>query len=671
MNTVLPFIITGIATGSLYAIAGLGLVVTYRTSGVFNFAHGALAAGGAFVFYALRGSDSFGGHEKLSWPIAGIITLLIFGLVVGPALELLTRSLTDAPAAVTVIVTVGLFLAVDGFLLVHYGDVTRIAPQFLPTSGFRISGVNVSWAQVIAAALALGSAIGLYLFLRLSPLGMSMRAVVDNPSLVGLAGQYPTRIRRSAWMIGASFAALSGMLLAPTLGLDATLLTMLVVQAFGGCGVGVFSNLPLTYLGGLVVGVSASLATRYLTTYPLSQLPPAVPFIILMAVLLLVPLRRLPGTRVAARSLRSHARPLSPPTSGVLAVAAVAVIIAVPSVVGAHLPVWIAGMGSTVLFGSLSLLMWTSGQISLCQVAFAALGATTMAHLTHDRVPWLIALVLAGAFTIPFGAVIAIPAIRLSGLYLALVTFGFGLFMQYVIYPTSLMFGSTLTVKASRPHAGPIHADTSDQWQYYVAAAVAVVCIVALIAINRSRFGRLLRGLSESPTMLSTLGLNVNITRLLLFCCSSFFAGIAGALTSSQYTVSATSFSPIQSLMLVALLGVTGIVGGRLVLTAVLAGLVLSVLPGYATSFSADQQTLVFGIAAVVAGLAIANRDRLTALARQQTAAARYRTERSPVVDRGWRGLAVRQAASRQPIHRRPTPAGKPARMAEVGGARD
>jgi branched-subunit amino acid ABC-type transport system permease component len=626
VNTVLPFLITGVATGSLYSLAGLGLVVTYRTSGVFNFAHGAIAAGGAFFFYSLR--------DSMSWPWAAIVTLLVFGVIGGPVMEWLTRTLSDAPAAATVVVTVGIFLAVDGFLLVHYGAVTRIAPQFLPTSGFEVSGVNVSWAQVISAALALAAAIGLYLFLRVTRLGMSMRAVVDNPSLVGLAGQYPTRIRRVAWMIGSSFAALSGILLAPTLGLDATLLTLLVVQAFGGVAVGLFSSLPLTYAGGLIVGVAAALATRYFTTYPLSQIPPAVPFIILVVILLVVPLAKLPRIRITPRSLASAAAPLSRRTGAAIAVLAAVAVIFIPTMSGAHLPVWIAGMSSVVLFGSLSLLVWTSGQISLCQISFAALGATTMAHLTSHGVGWLLALVLSGALTIPIGAAIAIPAIRFSGIYLALVTFGFGLFMQYVVYPSSLMFGSTLTVKATRPHFGPVHADTSDRWQFYACAVVAGVCLAVLIAINRSRFGRLLRGLSESPTMLSTLGLDVNVTRLLLFCISAFFAGIAGALVSSQYTVSATSFNPVQSLLLVALLGVCGVLGGRLVLTAVVAALLLSVLPGYATGFDSDHQTLFFGIAAVIGGLVIANRGSLVAWMRREATVHDDRIAHSPVSDR-------------------------------------
>src|SRR5205085_9222812 len=128
-------------------------------------------------------------------------------------------------------------------------------PDFLPTSGITLSGVQVSYAKMVSIAIGGVSVAGLYAFLRLSRLGVAMRAVVDDPRLLGLTGMPPVRVRTVPWMVGCPFAALSGILLAPTLGLDALLLTMLVVQAFGATAVGRFYNLPLTYAGGLCIGL--------------------------------------------------------------------------------------------------------------------------------------------------------------------------------------------------------------------------------------------------------------------------------------------------------------------------------------------------------------------------------------------------------------------------------
>ena len=596
MSSLLPFLITGLTAGSLYGLAGLGLVLTYRTSGIFNFGHGAVAAAAAFVFYELHTTNGW------PWPVAGAVVIGGFGLIAGPLMEVLARRLGDAPEALAIVATVGLLLGVQGALYLRYGSITRDFPQFLPTSGFTVSEVTISYAQVIAFLTASAATAGLYLFLRRARLGVAMRAVVDNPSLTRLSGESPLRVRRVAWSIGCAFAALSGILLAPSLGLDANLLTFLVVQAFGACAVGAFSSLPLTYLGGLVVGVAASLATRYLTDAPFNGIPPAVPFIVLVVVLVALPTGRLPRRRVAARSIVTAPPQLSPRLGLGLALGFGAVTLAVPFVVGARLPIWTSGASYVLMFASLGLLVWISGQMSLCHAAFAAVGATTFAHMLERGLPWLVALLLAGLATAPVGLLVALPAIRLSGVYLALATLGFGVLMQTVVYPTFLMFGSQLIVSARRPELGPIDG-TSDRWMYGIVVAITVVCCIAIVLLARSRLGRLLRAMSESPTMLATHGLSVSLTRLIVFCLSAFFAGLAGALTLAQTgSASGITYGPIQSLIFLAVLAICGT---RLLGSAVGAAALFAILPGYLTGFDADQQILGFGVAAIAMAIAL------------------------------------------------------------------
>src|SRR5205814_7700843 len=145
MRSLLPFVITGIATGSLYGLAGLGLVLTYRTSGVFNFAHGALAATSAYLFFTLH--VTWG----LPWPVAVLLVVAGFGSLAGVALERLARGLASTRQATIVVATVGLMLLLQGALFRCYGVERRCFSDFLPaTTVFRISGVAVSWSQRIA-----------------------------------------------------------------------------------------------------------------------------------------------------------------------------------------------------------------------------------------------------------------------------------------------------------------------------------------------------------------------------------------------------------------------------------------------------------------------------------------------------------------------------------------
>ena len=627
MSEILPFLVAGLVTGSLYGLAGLGLVLTYRTSGVLNLAHGAIAAAAAFLFYTLHT------EQGLPWPLAAVMVLAAFGLIGGLFLERVTRSLGDVPVAVVIVATVGLLLGIIGLLSLIYGHASRAFPDFLPTSGFSVSDVNITWSQVIAFLIASGSAVGLYLFLQRSRLGVAMRAVVDDRTLVSLTGQKPARVRAIAWIIGNTFAALSGILLAPGLGLDSILLTLLVVQAFGACAIGRFTSLPLTYAGGLFVGVAASLATRYLTRPPLNGLPSTVPYLVVIVVLLAVHPRKLPQVGAGVRSLAAGPSGIDRRVAGVGALAGLVGLLFVPALVGSKLPVWINGLIYVVIFGSLALLVWLSGQISLCHMAFAAFGATTFAHLTVDwKVPWGPALLLAGLCTAPTGALVAVPAIRTSGIYLAVLTLGFGIFLQNVVYPTGFMFGGEIFVRGPRPVLGVLDG-RNDRHLYFVVLAVAVLTCLLLLGIARSQLGRFLRAMSETPTLLTTHGLAVNVTRLLVFCLSAFLAGIGGALLLTQAgSVSGVGFGPIQSLVLLAVLTVCGT---RLLRSTILAAALLAIVPGYVTSFGVDEQTTVFGVTALAAAIVIARRAALARWVAMAAGTSDHRRADGPARARG------------------------------------
>ena len=271
-------------------------------------------------------------------------------------------------------------------------------------------------------------------------------------------------------------------------------------------------------------------------------------------------------------------------------------LVALPHLVGPKLPSYTAGAALVVTFVSLALLVRGSGQISLCHAAFGAVGATAFSHFASSSglgLPWFVALVLAGAAAVPLGALVAIPAIRLSGVYLALATFGFAILMERVAYPTGAMFGATGSRHAPRPSfAG------GDTALFYVTVAVAVAACLLVVAVSRTRLGRLLRGLAESPTALTTNGLSTNVTRLAAFAASAFLAGVAGALLAAGAgNVNGRSFASFNSLLYLVVLAVAG---RRLVPSAVIAAVLLAVAPAYVPDALVAHQALLFGAATVV-----------------------------------------------------------------------
>jgi branched-subunit amino acid ABC-type transport system permease component len=588
----LPFVIVGLTAGSVYGIAGMGLVLTYKTSGVFNFAHGAVAAIGAYVFYTLH-------HQHgLAWPLSLAICLGIAAPVAGLFLERIARLLAGSTPTSRIVASVGLLLAIQGGATVMYGAAIRTFPQFLPRSTLSLVDVAVGWDQAIVMLVAAASALGLFLFFRHSRLGLAMQAVVDDPDLLALTAVDPKRTRRSAWIIGSMFAALSGVLIAPTLGLDAFFLTLLVVQAFGGAAIGRFSSLPLTYAGGLVVGVAGALSQKYAPTVDvLRGLPPSVPFIVLFGALLLYKKGSFAETGAASRRLvPTEPEPWPRWVKPGSAVVLLGVLLFVPAMVGPDLPVYTNGVTFVMVFLALGLLVWLSGQISLCHAAFAAVGATAFSHLTHGLgLPWLPALALAGLCAVPVGALIAIPSIRLSGVYLALATFGFGILLERMAFTTGLMFGGQGSRPVPRPDFWLIDAG-SDRAFYYVVLAVTVACAGFVLLLVRSRLGRLMRAVGDAPVALDTLGTSVMAVRVLVFCISAFLTAVAGGLFGAAGgAVSGNGFGAFQSLLW---LTVLALAGSSVVPSAVVAAGALAVLPRYIT-FGEGVQPLLFGLLAL------------------------------------------------------------------------
>jgi branched-subunit amino acid ABC-type transport system permease component len=623
LSTFAVAVILGLATGSVYSLAAMGLVLTYKTSGIFNFAQGAVAAAAAYLFYTLRQ-----GHG-IPWPIAALISILLIGVAGGLLLERLGYALRSAPVVSKVVATVGLFVAIPALLSAWYGSSAIAFNGFLPADSIHLF-VNIGVNQIILFVLATAAAAGLTLFFRRTRLGISMQAVVDDPDLLSLQERNPIVVRRWAWTIGTSFAAVSGILIAPSIGLDASLLALLVVQAFGAAAIGSFTSIPRTYVGGLIVGVATTLSQLYLASHAGFQgIPASMPFIILFLVLLFTPKRLLSekGTRLARRL--DFAQPLGRSISLPAMALGLGVLVVLPRLVGFRLPLYMTGLVFVILFASLGLLVRTSGQVSLCQIAFAAVGASAFAHLTGDGVPWLVAVLVAGVITMPIGAILAIPAIRLPGIYLAIATFGFGILMQRFLFANPIMFGSTDSLTAPRPHLGSLHVGT-DTGYYYVILGFAVACCALVVVVQRSRLGRLLRALGDSPVALDAHGTNTNIIRLLVFCISAGLAGIAGALSGpiTGFTDGLT-FDYSVSLLLVAVLALAG---RRALASAVIAGGLLQVVPGYLTNATVTAYVpAAFGVAAVAIAVipGIGMSQRLLSSARL-----RERRGSSPIVER-------------------------------------
>jgi ABC-type branched-subunit amino acid transport system ATPase component/branched-subunit amino acid ABC-type transport system permease component len=593
VNDILPFVITGIATGAIYGLAGTGLVLTYKTSGIFNFGYGAIAATAAFLFYWLKQSVG------LPWLPAALLSVFVFGPIAAVIFEFIGRLLAPQRLAMRVVGTIGLVLIVQGLAQLKYGDNTILIQQFLPKGNdtFRVFGTNITYAEVTISAIAVIAVVALWVMFRFTRIGLAMRAVVDDPDLVAMRAVSPRRVRLVAWGIGTTFAALCGVLIVPFIGLDALGLTLLTLQAFGAAAIGAFSSVTLTFLGGIAIGIVSAVSTNYVENVSwLSGLPSSLPFIALIIALIVLPRSKLASPVRAERPLRPPWEAPAP-LRGLATIAVLALLVFIPSFAGTNLPAYTVGLTQGIALLSLGVLLREAGIVSLCQAAFAAIGAVAFSQFAINfHMPWLLAVMLGALVVVPIAALLAIPAIRLSGLFLALTTLGFGVMLEYMFYSQSFVF---TTLAEGREMPRPSFAG-SDRTYYYLVAAFFVVVALFTVAIHRGRLGRLLRGLSETPVAVSSLGLNLSVIRVIVFCISGLLAGMSGILYGCAVhfaTSEDAHFQFFESILLLAILAISPMREPWYALLAAVA----SVIPVYWTSSDATYYlNVIFGLGAVL-----------------------------------------------------------------------
>jgi ABC-type branched-subunit amino acid transport system permease subunit len=636
MRGLLPFVIAGVVSGSIYALAAVGLVVTYRTSGVFNLAHGSVAAVGAYAFYEMRD------RNHLPWPVAALVVVGLLAPLLGLALERLGRLLAGAQEALRVVATVGLLLALTGAITARYGNVALPFAPYFPSGTFAVAGTRIGWDQLLTVIIVGLAVIALQVVFTRTRTGLAMAAVVEDPDLLALSGTSPVRTRRTAWVIGSVFATSSGVLIAPTVGLDTTVLTLLVLEAFGAAAVGRFSSIRNAYLGGIGLGVAAAIAQRYFSSTALQGLPASLPFIVLFGVLALSRPGGFPAVSLGRRSAASP-EPWRPSTTMAAAFVALAALGAAPLLAGPRIGLFCSWMGMAIIFLSLALLVRVSGQISLCHAAFAAAGATTFHHMSVGLgLPWVVALGLAGVATALVGTAVALPAVRLTGIYLALATFGFGILMERLAYPLGMFFGERGVRSVPRP-AG----FESDTRFYYVALAVLVVGAVAVTVVRAGRFGRLLSALGDAPEALESSGASTTTAKLLAFAVSSGLAGIGGAVYGAS-TTSVQSFAGFGFFESVTWLSLVAVAGSGLVTPALVGAALLTIVPSYIGGAGSENRNLVFGLAAMAVAVIATGRFGVQGKLQAATAAAGELGRRHPwrarTADTGWRSpLGVRR----------------------------
>ncbi|MET9379019.1 ATP-binding cassette domain-containing protein [Streptomyces sp. NPDC002992] len=528
--------LAGLAVGSAAALTGIGLIVTYRATGVLNLAHGAIAMVCAYVVRQLV--------VEWGWPLplGALLTLLVvapgIGLVLDRAVFRPLALLGSGPAQ-TLVASIGVFvLLVGGAALVWGGGARADAPVLLGDDPW------VQLAVVVLLAVAVGAVT------RRTRFGRELRAVVDNRPLAMLAGIDADRVSAVGWAFGAFTAGLTGVLLAPHVRLDPYGMPLLVVEVIAVAVVARMRSLPVAIVTALAIGVAQAQLTRLHPegfAGPLVQAVGANLFVVALLVAALV----LPGVGGRGRDA------LPPPPAGLPRVPAGAwltagVLFLLPlGFAGSDLHTSVQVPALAIVLLSLVVVTGRGGQIALGQAAYAGLGALFTALLTAGGLPELVALGLAVLLVAPLGLVTGWPAIRRHGLALALATLAVGVAVSRFVFAQPY---ATAGLELGRP------AGFSDDRRYYALELVVLAgCLLLVAALRRGRTGRALAALRDHEAGAEAAGVRVSVLKLLAFVLGAALAALGGGLLGMGLRAfDPEAYDPVRGLLWFAAIIVLG-----------------------------------------------------------------------------------------------------------------
>lgn len=279
MSELLPFLISGLGIGAVYALSGVGLVVLYRASGVLNFAFGALGALGAYTAWAVLDA----GLPMWLACVASIGTAmgvsLLYGWLIAPWLAVRDSTIRS-------IGTLGLALVLMGFTEWFWGSNPKRLILPSDAMGIDFGDVRLTGTRIISLLAAVAMMGAVALLLARTRMGLKMRALANDRSLSALLGVYVLRVDTVAWLLSGAFAGVCGLLLANIVRLQATLLTFLVIPAFAAAILGRLNSLPATVVAGIAIGVLEASAILIPGFAPYRT---AVPFLLALLAIVLFP----------------------------------------------------------------------------------------------------------------------------------------------------------------------------------------------------------------------------------------------------------------------------------------------------------------------------------------------------------------------------------------------
>ena len=472
MTDYLYYLLVGCGAGAIIAVFALGLVITHLGSGIVNFAHGATAMWITYVYADLRNGAyvlpipglpdryHFGHDVGYRWALTlSMLTAVAIGLL---EYLLVFRPLRTAPALAKVVASVGLLIVFTSLVEGRFADkITIRVNEILPKKSVTLAeGLTIPRDGLWLAVVALVITLLLWLLYRFTRFGLATRAAAECEKGAVLLGYSPDLLAGVNLVIATVVAGLIGILASPLLQLSASIYTFgFLIPALGAALIGRFRHFWPTLLTALAIGMTQSMFTKLqndLSWFPKYGAREGLPFLIIIATMVLLG-ERLPG-RGNTEATKLPTVPLAKITPFAVVVPAIAGVIGL-LVLG---PLWRAAIMTTLIAAVLALsnvvLTGFAGQTSLSQLAFAGVAGFSLAKLaTHAHVPFPLAPLLAVVGAGVLGTLVGLPALRVRGTNLAIVTLAGGVAIAEFVFKNPAFVGSASTggAKIGNPKLGP------------------------------------------------------------------------------------------------------------------------------------------------------------------------------------------------------------------------
>lgn len=549
MTTFLLFAILGIGTGVVYALIAMGIVLIQKGTGAINFAQGAIA-GVSAIYYAVAT------NEGTSIPVA-MATCIVVAALGGVAFYFaVMRPLRRAPLLARIVSTLALMVVLSGLAVKWWPSPSVVAPPLFPQTSLELFGIAFGVDRFYLLGTTVVLTIGLWALYRFTTFGRATRATAESERGAMLLGYSPDLIGAANWALGCALAAVAGVLIAPIATLDINTLSLLVVPALAAALVGRFTSFAITAGVALIIGMAQSLLTNYWQQPGVNQ---AVPFVVIALVMILrgrsIPERG--GLSLIRDPLALDRRPSLRGWLPILVITVAGLIVASP--------VYQAAITTSLVFVVLALsLVVVSGfvgQLSLAQMVFAGVGGFATAKVAGD-LPFPIPLLLAGVVAVPVGVIIGLPALRVRGINLAVMTLGAAATISAVVFQNSDWTGGASGSQVPAPSLFGLSLDPVAYPLRFGLLCLVVVALAVLgvLTLRQSGSGRRMLAVRANERAAAVVGINVSRTKLTAFGLSAFLAGVGGSLLAYQLgAVSFDRFSPLASVMLVATVYIGGI----------------------------------------------------------------------------------------------------------------